>query len=390
MDPAVFDAKMVTNSITEFTTDLFEILKKDHQENLIFSPFSLSALIALLKIGARGRTAEEIKAVMKFPDEALLNGGYRTLLKSLKSNKDFSLEIANCIFVQDGFSIKDAFTKTAKRYYYSAVKQLDFSQNAESAEEINDWVEEKTKNKIKNLISPSDLSRFTKLVLVNAIYFKGEWENAFKKYRTVKDRFYTGRSKSIEVDMMKQTNKIPYAELSDLKVQVIALPYKGDKLCMVIVLPENKSSFANGEVISLKNFDLEEVLKRMTEELVEVFLPKFKMESKLELTEPLIQLGLGSMFGLDADFSGIPTPNTKEELFVGKVIQKAFIEVNEEGTEAAAATMSGVLRTGHPSKPKKTFQFRADHPFIVYIVRYKTNDTATSILFTGIFRGGES
>jgi len=390
--PAAFDAKMVSNAITEFTPDLFETLKKDHPGNLIFSPFSLSAVIAMLKAGAKGKTAEEIKAVMKFPDDASLNGGYKKLLESLKSNKDFSLEIANRIFVHDGFALKDSFVKSAKRYYQSEVMQLDFSEKEKSAKEINNWVEEKTKNRIKNLIFPDELTPLARLVLVNAIYFKGQWENKFMKYCTVKDRFYTGRSKAIQVDMMEQTDEFPYTEIPDLKVKAIALPYKGDKLSMVIVLPEKRTSLAHGEA-GLKNFDLEEILKRLTEKTVNVFLPKFKMESKIELKEPLIQLGLRSMFRLDADFSGIP--KTNEELFVEKVVQKAFIDVNENGTEAAAATMVGPVVGGMPPRPKKTFEFRADHPFIVYIIHsmkegVKTNDITTSILFTGIFRGGES
>jgi len=391
MEPAVSDATLVSNVITEFTPDLYEALKEDHPDNLIFSPFSLSAVIAMLKAGARGKTAEEIQAVMKFPDDALLNGGYKALLKSLQSNDDFSLEIANCIYVRDGFPIKDNFTKTVKRYFQSKVKQLDFSQNVESAKEINDWVEEKTQNKIWNLIHPNDLTRFTRLVLINAIYFKGEWENQFMKRLTVKARFYTGRSKSIQVDMMEQTDEFPYAEFPDFKA--IALPYKGGKLSMVIVLPDKRTGLANGEA-GLKDFGFEKILKRLAVKTVKVFLPRFEMESTIDLEKPLIHLGLGSMFGFSADFSGIP--KTRDTLFVGKAIQKAFIEVNEVGTEAAAATM--VIGCGRGGGfPRKVFEFRADHPFMVYIIHseknngVKTNDTTTTtaILFTGIFRGGD-
>jgi len=360
--------KSVTRANTAFTADLYHVLKAGHPNNLIFSSFSLSSVIAMVKAGARGKTATEIKLGMNFPDDDVLNRGYRAIQNVLKSDGDFTLETANRVYAKTGFALQDNFTKTVKDYFNAEVKQLDFNKNDPAAKEINGWVEGVTKNKIKNLISPSDLGPLTRLVLVNAIYFKGLWKNKFDKNETVKAPFYSAPGKEVQVDMMKLEADLPYIDIPELKAKAVAMPYRGGKLSMIIVLPDEKFGLAAMEA-GMKTFNLAEIPNRLAgnEKKVSLSLPRFKLESTIDLKEPLTQLGMGSMFDSNAaDFSGMP--QTKEPLYISKAVQKAFIEVNEEGSEAAAATAVMLMGRSMPADPE---QVTVDHPFFFMIKGFR-------------------
>jgi len=379
---------------TKFTADLYMALKAAHPNNIIFSSFSLSSVVAMVKAGARGKTATDIQTGMRFPeDDDVLYRGYRALLNVVKSDADFTLEAANRVYAKSGFELQENFTKTVKEYFHAEVKQLDFTKSGPAATEINGWVEGVTRNKIKNLISSSDLGPLTRLVLVNAIYFKGLWKNKFDKNETVKAPFYTVAGKDpVQVDMMKLEADLPYVDIPELKAKAVALPYKGGKLSMIIVLPDERFGLATLEA-GLKNFNLAEIPNRLAgmEKKVSLSLPRFKLESTIDLKGPLTELGMGSMFDSNqADFSGMP--KTKEQLYISKAVQKAFIEVNEEGSEAAAAT--GTLMRSRRATVDIGPDFIANHPFIIYLVqslegdmKTKTNDKSISILFTGLFGG---
>jgi len=357
----------VSKGNTKFSGDLYNVLKEQFPGNLIFSGFSISTVIGMIKAGAKGVTAEEIQKGLSFPDDETLFKGYNSLLESLKSNENFTLETANRVYTQTGFSLNPTYVDTVKGSFLAEAQQLNFGDAAESADTINQWVEKVTRNKIKNLISAGDLDALTRMILVNAVYFKGIWKNKFDKKATQKGKFYPTPDEPVDVEMMRLEADFPYADVPELGAKALALPYQGDRLAMLILLPNEKDGLSNMET-KLKNFDLSALPGRLQERKVAVQLPRFRLESTIDLKAPLTKLGLSSMFDqTKADFSGIPANplGTNENLYVSKAIQKAFIEVNEEGSEAAAATeQRSWSRSG--LKPEIT-KFLVHYPFLAFL-----------------------
>ncbi|CAG7820063.1 unnamed protein product [Allacma fusca] len=365
----------VAEGNSQLTATLHAVLKKENPGNLIFSPFSLSAVVAMAHLGARGSTAAEIASAFNFPeDNEVLTKGYSQVLASLQETADgYTLAAANRLYSQIGFALKKEFSDSIQSAFGAEVQQLDFSNNAASAAEINNWVEKITNNKIKELISADALNSLTRVVLVNGVYFKGQWKNKFDEEHTEKQPFHLNENDTVEVDMMYKQAKFPYAYFEDLDAHAVSLPYKGDRLSMVIYAPQQINGLSKIED-GLKDLSPSKVLQQFgSRSDVQVYLPRFKVESTLFLVEPLKALGAKSMFGDGADFGGIP--ETDEGLFVSEVVQKAFIEVNEEGSEAAAATGMVMMMRCLPI----THEFRADRPFYFQIVDHNTN----FVLFAG-------
>jgi len=356
--------KAVARANTEFTSSLYDVLTKAVDGNLICSPFSLSAVMAMVKAGAGGETSSAIQKAMKYPpsDDTLFKG-YKALLSTLKSDGgNFTLETVNRVYSKPGFDLKPDFTKTLTTYFGSPVEQLDFTQSDKAADTINSFVKDKTRGKITDLISAGDLDAMTRLVLVNAIYFKGLWKNQFDPLMTKEKDFHLNKKDTVKVPMMKLEADFPYGEIEELDAKVVALPYKGEKLAMIIILP-NEVEGLKGLEEKLKTYPLGSIPTKLRERKINLSLPKFTLESTIDLKGPLTQLGAGAIFDQSkADFSGMPV-DPKEQLFVSKAVQKAFIEVNEEGSEAAAAT--GLVAVAF-SLPMIT-DLVVDHPFIAYI-----------------------
>ncbi|ODM99798.1 Neuroserpin [Orchesella cincta] len=327
------ELKAVTTGNMAFGSDLYDVLRKSSKDNLIVSPISVATVMAMLQAGARGKTAEAIRKTMKFPEDDQLNKGYQALLQLMKSDDSFTLEMANRIYPAEGFKLNGDFANTLKTYFAADPQQLNYKQPETAARTINDFVSASTHDRIKDLIGPSDLDDLTRLVLVNAIYFKGTWKNQFPKDDTTKMDFYVSENDTIKVDMMRLETEMSYGENRELDAKIVALPYKGDRLSMVILLPNKRTGLAEMED-KLKNIPLEQILDGLRERKVQLFLPKFKLESTIDLKEPLTALGAGDIFSDNADLSGI-SQDGKEQLYVSKAVQKAFIEVNEEGSEAA-------------------------------------------------------
>lgn len=238
--------------------------------------------------------------------------------------------------------------------------------------EINKWVEDRTNQKIKELIQKGDLTSLTRLVLVNAIYFKGKWKYTFNKKETKEIPFFVDEKRTSKVPMMHQVNDFNYYEDKDL--QAIELPYSGDELSMIVILPKERTLSKLEK--NLNYTLLDKISTNMAKEKIEVYFPKFKIEKRYILNEPLIKLGMSDAFDdMLADFSGM---TGSRDLYISKVIHQSFIEVNEEGTEAAAAT--AVIMSGKSISlgPKI---FKADHPFLFFIIHKPTN----TILFMGRF-----
>ncbi|XP_049800497.1 leukocyte elastase inhibitor-like isoform X2 [Schistocerca nitens] len=358
-----------------FTFDMYKVLAAE-PGNLFFSPISIQVILALTFLGAKGYTAKEIARGLRLPeDRAVVEDGVGAVMNRLQDSNNVLLDIANRIFLKEGYGIKEGFNQSAIRFK-AGVEEVDFLQEAQARKIINDWVESKTNNKIKDIIPPDVLNNDTRMVLVNAIYFKGEWLKKFDKRGTYPVPFRSAVGSAKNVDMMSQVDEFKYTEISDLNCQVLLLPYKGERLSMMIFLPREVDGLASLEE-KLASFSLQDTVNNLHESNVHVYLPKFKMEYSKQLNDALTTLGMTDMFDdYAANFTGI---TDEERLKVDKVLHKAFVEVNEKGTEAAASTVSVAVPTSLQIGGPQPIIFKADHPFVFLILDKQTK----TVLFAG-------
>jgi serpin B len=371
----------VVNANNQFAFDLYSRYSLN-KGNIFYSPYSISSALAMAYEGARGETAKEMQAVFHFPkDRSVCRESFSRLYQQInKKGKKYTLSTTNALWAEKDYTFLKDYFDVIDKYYGGKVTNLDFKNEAEkSCLIINNWIEEQTNNKIKDLIPAGTLNSLTRLVITNAIYFKGFWFRPFDKKRTEKQDFRISPDNTIKVQMMRSYGDFNYAETD--KLQILELPYEGKELCMIILLPKEDDLKTIEE--SLNSEELSVWKKFFANEEVDVYLPKFKFEAEYFMAQDLEDMGMpiaftaGIDFGGKADFSGM-TGNKR--LNIDEVIHKAFIEVDEEGTEAAAAT-AVVMRevTAGPGWPKPKKIFKADHPFIFII-----QDTDTgNILFIG-------
>jgi len=358
---AVGEVESVARGNTVFGGRLYNLLREE-PGNIIMSPFSVSGVMAMVNAGAGGETATQVTNGMSFPGTKELAMGYKDAIPALRTNDNFTLEAANTIFGMEGFDILPGFRETMHQHFHASIQTTDFSKNKEASRLINDWVEKLTREKIKDLIKPDMLNSLTRLVLVNAIYFKGDWASKFDPKRTRDQDFQLSDGSKVAVPMMTQTRKYQWASMEGLDAAMIELPYKGDRIVMQILLPRQAGGLRELED-KLRTEELETLFQEnKMEEKVALTLPRFKLEQTIPLNSHLESLGIRDMFVAgQADFSGI---DGTRELFVSTVVQKAFIEVNEEGSEAAAATGAVMMMRSMPMPPE---EFVADHPFLFYL-----------------------
>jgi len=360
----------VINANNQFALDLYLKLE-DVEGNIFFSPYSISVALAMTYEGAKGETAEEMQSVFHFPeDENIRRPSFAKIYNLVnKKNKKYELHTANALWAQKDYKFLDEYINAIKKYYVGKVTNVDFVNATESARlTINKWVEEQTNNKIKDLIPPGVLNALTRLVLTNAIYFKGLWVKQFDKKETREEDFRVSPEETVKVPMMSITREeFNYYETE--KLQILELLYEGEDLSMLIILPKEDDLKSLEESLSLEK--LSELRNSLSEQQVDVYIPKFKFETKYFMAKTLKEMGMSTAFSGDADFSGM---DGTKDLFIANVIHQAFIDVNEEGTEAAAAT--GVVMELKAAMPTV---FRADHPFIFMIQERETNN----ILFLG-------
>jgi serpin B len=364
----------VINANNRFALDLYSELKKE-DGNLFFSPYSISTALAMVYEGAKGKTADEIQAVFRFPiEDNVRRPAFAAIYNELnKTDSKYKLSTANALWAQNDYKFLDDYFTTIEKYYGGKATNVDFKNSTEDTRQIiNNWVESKTNNKIKDLFPKGSLDSSNKLVLTNAIYFKGTWNKQFKKDQTKDEDFRVNSSSTVKVPMMKQTGedaKFLYTE--DNILQVLEMSYKGDKLSMMILLPKNDniSSFEN----SLTLEKINEWKSKLTEQRVDVFIPKFTFDTKYFMSDTLKKMSMSTAFTNSADFSGM---DGTKNLSIQTVVHQAFVDVNEEGTEAAAATGIGMAGT---AMPQPVPIFRTDHPF-VFIIQDKDNG---DILFLG-------
>jgi len=367
------DLGTVSRGINKFSFDLYKKLKDENKEkNLFYSPASISIALAMTYAGARGNTEKQMADVLNFTlPQDRLHLAYSKLIENLKSAKDYELSIANALWLQKDYKLLQEFLNIMGKYYKGGFNEVDYIGDPQGARiKINDWVSKETKEKIKDILQPGDITKLTRLVITNAIYFKGKWLTEFDKEFTRDEDFYLINGQKTKVKMMYQENRFNYYENDDL--QLLEMPYKGDKVSMVIILPKT------GKFVTVENMmdekKLQEWLKNAMKTKVKVYIPRFKFTQMFGLSKVLSDMGMEDAFSPGAaDFSGIN--GQKNDLYISKVIHKAFVEVNEEGTEAAAAT-AVILDI---KALIEELVFKADHPFIFFI----RDKEAGSILFMG-------
>ena len=362
---------------TAFALDLYGRLKSE-PGNLFFSPYSISTVLAMTLAGARGDTQKQMAQVLHLSGNGReIQGAFGQLQRQLSETgkqAGIELNIANALWAQQGHAFEPQFLELARNEYQANIQQADFKAAAEPArEEINHWVAEKTKNKIQDLLPRGSIAATTRLVLANAIYFKGTWGKQFDKAATSPQPFHLSSSRQIEAPLMHQFQEVRYLGNEDF--QAVELPYEGGELSMLILLPRQPDGYAGLET-QLSPVLLSQLSREMRQQKVEVFLPRFKLESRFKLGDALQQMGMTDAFGSKADFSGM---DGTRSLFISDVFHKAWGEVNEQGTEAAAATATTMRATAVMRPPPPPPVFRADHAFIFFI-----RDTRSgSLLFAG-------
>ncbi|XP_019374080.1 PREDICTED: serpin B12-like [Gavialis gangeticus] len=417
----------LSKSVAEFCLDLFhEVNKTDPKKNIFFSPVSISVALAMVSLGAKGNTAAQMEKVLHFnraagstepmagpcsecgaegnalehhseseyqpypslpkpsPSRCRLVGGihreFHTLLSELKKlDTSYILSLANTLFLQIDFPFQKNYIDCTKELYGAVLQTGDFKNATEAArQKINSWVETQTQGKIKELFVPGIITPVTVLVLVNAIYFKANWKYKFDKTKTVKRDFRLNQNDKKSVQMMYQQGKFKMAHIQEINAQILELPYNKTSLSMIILLPNDITDRANGlkkieRTMTAEKLALWTSSESLVERKMEVYLPRFKLEDMFYLKSTLKEMGMTDVFDeLRADLSAI---SRKSHLYMSEAVHKAYVEVNEEGTEAAAATGAVINNRSLPSSEV----FMADHPFFFFIRHNPTN----TILFFG-------
>jgi serpin B len=356
---------------TAFAFDLYKQLR-ERSGNLFFSPHSISTALAMTYAGARTDTEAEMAQALHFDGgQDATHPAFAALearLNAIQAKGGVRLETANSLWPQTGHPLLPEYLALVKANYGVLITPLDFGEEEAARRTINDWAADKTAQKIQNLIPSGALNASTRLVLANAIYFKGDWAVQFDGELTADQPFYVTPDASVVVPMMFQTLDAGYAETPE--AQIIELPYVGEEISFLALLPRDGLSELEA---ALTAETLAGWTQRLYPQEVEVYMPRFRLVQSFGLNGALMALGIRAAFGAGADFSGMD--GRKHGLYVGAVLHKAFVEVNEEGTEAAAATAVLTLEGAPPPQPV----FRADHPFL-FLIRERATG---AILFMG-------
>ncbi|CAF3576728.1 unnamed protein product [Rotaria socialis] len=403
-----------TESFAHFGSKLFAtIARENNSQNVFLSPASIALAMSMCTVGARHETLKQMLQVFEVSSiKDLENSAHHVMQvfsnnrgkkpSTIKSATDLpevpnpslvTLRLVNCLYVQKGFTIRDDYLDLLKHSFYSAIDLEDFENNsAEAVEKINVWVEKQTRKRIRDLLSTNEVTKDTRLILVNCIYFKGEWEDRFQQNSTDKNADFHGiDGTTSKIELMFQKTNFNYAENQDLQIQIAHLPYKNmgpsGVFIFTIVLPHDGVNLNEIEGKLMSNTKLmHEVLSFDNANSIELslYLPKFKMETKYELGDIMISLGMKDAFDeKKANFKGIiGTIKDENRIAITKVIHRTFLNVDEEGTEAAGAgaVIMGRFGCGFHAK-KKPIEFKANRPFLFFIQEVRQN----VILFSGKF-----
>ncbi|MGA3285430.1 MAG: serpin family protein [Verrucomicrobiota bacterium] len=359
---------------TGFAFDLLkQIVRGQPDTNVFISPFSVSSVLQMAGNGAAGETRTEMQRALKTGGlpTASLNAAYKDLNQSLNSQTNVILDMANAIWYQEEVRLKPGFVSDDQNFFAAKLAGVDFK-NPESAQTINDWADKSTRGKIKEVVQ-WPFPPLTRVILANAIYFKGKWDRPFDKKETKPHAFYLSRGGEKQVPMMWQRRRFSYQEGDGY--QAVRLPYAGGRLQMYLFLPGTNSSPT--KLLADLNSETwrDKIVPRFMEREGTLVLPRFKIEYDVTLNDPLKALGMRSAFTPAADFSAM----ADEPLYISAVKQKSFVDVNEEGTEAAAVT-TVTMRSQAIAVPTKPFEMIVDRPFFFVI----GDDQTQSILFMGM------
>lgn len=361
-----------------FALDFYRQISS-HDGNIFFSSLSMYTAFSMLYEGAVGETAGQMQGAFGFEsNEDLRHNATAALMSSLnRQDQHATLTLANSLWLANWFEPYDSYVDVINGTYMADIDSVDFSESSreKTVELINGWAANKTQDKIPSVLGPKDVRNATSSVLVNAIYFKGSWETQFKPEHTTKDDFWTG-TQNVTADFMHMKNRFGYAGYDE--VQVLRMPYDGDRLSMAVILPSDRTG-------------LDQLMNSVTAEQIDAWLegmhnnveviiqiPKFEVRTNYELIRPLVSMGVKDVFNdTTSDLSGMAKLEPDQRLWVEKAVQSAYVKVNEEGTEAAAVT--AIASSFTDSIPPPPIVFIADHPFLFLI----QDDESGTILFIG-------
>lgn len=371
------NASKIAFNNNQFAFDFYREITHEKEGNVFFSPNSISTALAMTYAGADHQTADEMESVLHFEKNTpAFHMAYGDYLQGLEAQAEGNIElsIANQLWGEKTYTFNSDYLNLIQKAYNAPLEQVDFKFHAEDQRErINNWVEQKTNDKIKDIIPEGSINSLTRLVLANAIYFKGDWHLKFDEKDTKNKKFKNFNGSTSKVPFMNKTTTVNYAENEVFKM--IQLPYKGEKHSMVLALPQEGKTITDVETHINADY-LTQITQTYGSEVI-IALPKFKLEHAISLGPILQKMGMEQAFKPTADF-GKMTPT--KDLYISEALHKAFIEVDEKGTEAAAATVVIMaVTTSAISTPPIVRTFIADQPFVFYIIDHNTH----SILFMG-------
>ncbi|XP_061710476.1 alaserpin-like isoform X2 [Cydia pomonella] len=376
MASATGEEKILNDGNNVFTANMFsEVVKEQAGKSVVMSAFSVLQPLAQLALASVGESHDELLRAIGLPNDNVTKAVFPKVTAQLRAVQGVKLNMANKIYIPTNAQVKEDFAALSKSVFGSEFKNIDFTKNVPAAQEINSWVEDHTNHKIKDLVDPNSLGADTRAVLVNALYFKGSWEKKFNDKATTDRDFHVTKDKTVKVPTMYKKDEFKYAESKELDAKLLELPYEGKEASFLIVLP-NEIDGLPALQEKLKNpTALDKAVAEMREVEVNVYLPKFKIETTIDLKKVLQKIGITSLF--DAAKARLDNLLKNESgLYVSDAIQKAFIEVNEEGAEAAAANEFNILPPMAVVPPPEQF-FVVDRPFYFEL-------KATYTLFNGI------
>ncbi|PZC85282.1 hypothetical protein B5X24_HaOG200648 [Helicoverpa armigera] len=374
--------ELLKQSNDQFTAKMFQkVVKLNPGKSMVMSAFSVLSPLAQLALASEGDSHDEILRAIGLPNDTVTKQVFLDSNKELRSLSSVELKLANRVYVREGGELNPEYAAVSRDVFNSDVKNVDFAKNTEAAKEINTWVEEATNNRIKDLVSPNSLNADTAVVLVNAIYFKGKWVSQFSKEDTKDRDFSVSKDKTISLPTMKQSAYFNYGESQELDAKLLEMPYEGDKSSLLIVLP-NEIDGLDSLLNKLKDpAVLRKAVDSMYNAKVDVSMPKFKIETKIDLADVLKKMSIEKLF----------TPGQarldkllkeSQNLFVSGATQKAYIDVNEEGAEAAAAND---VSLDDRAAFRSSIELIVDHPFVFMMLYNSKELNRTLNIFTGIF-----
>ncbi len=364
----------LATSMNTFAFDLYKHISQSNDDNIFFSPYSIFVALAMTYEGARNDTAMEMQTVLNFSqnnDTALCSFG--KIYNLLNQDKEYTLNTANALWIQEKYPFYENYLHFLENYYMAQANNVNYSRATEVAHMINDWVDKNTHGKITDFLSSSDIDPLTVMVLTNAIYFKGLWEIPFDTEKTQEKDFEIYPGETVKAPMMQSSSDISYKYTETETVQVLELPYQGDNISMVIVLPKDNDLSTLEQKMTYQDF-IDWKASFNTRAVVKVSFPRFTLETRYQLEDYLKDMGMAIPFTSTADFSGMADTDLVS-LFIDRVIHQAVVDVTEEGTEAAAVTSVHIELTCVPDY----VSFNANHPFLFFIQHKETG----TILFMG-------